>query len=66
MNIDNNKCDMNISLDEKKNMIDDLILGFCSSEDYLRLMNVSKRWKISKREAAELISGLDNLDNKVS
>ena len=58
--VNKNICELNISLDEKKNMIDDLILGFCSSDDYLRLMNVSKRWKISKRNAAELIVNVDS------
>jgi len=58
--INKNICELNISLDEKKNLIDDLILGFCSSDDYLRLMNVSKRWKISKRNAAELIVNVDS------
>ena len=36
------------SKEEKNNMIDDLLNGFCSSEDYLRLMTVSRKWRIKK------------------
>lgn len=50
---------MDMDIDKKISMIDDLVYGFCSGEDYQRLLNISRRWKIGKRDAAELMVNVD-------
>ena len=56
----------NYSKEDKKNMINDLLNGFCSSEDYLRLITVSRKWRIKKRDAAELIVNFDTAQSFIN
>ena len=39
--------------------VKDLIDGFCSSDDTIRIDNMVIRWKISRRNAAELIANFE-------
>ena len=43
----------------RREMIEDLIDGFCSSDDTIRIDNMVIRWKISRRNAAELIANFE-------
>lgn len=43
----------------RKEMIEDLIDGFCSSDDTIRIDNMIIRWRISRRNAAELIANFE-------
>lgn len=43
----------------RREMIEDLIDGFCSSDDTIRIDNMIIRWRISRRNAAELIANFE-------
>ena len=43
----------------RREMIEDLIDGFCSSDDTIRIDNMVIRWRISRRNAAELIANFE-------
>lgn len=43
----------------RREMIEDLIYGFCSSDDTIRIDNMIIRWRISRRNAAELIANFE-------
>ena len=49
----------------RKEMIQDLIDGFCSSDDTIRIDNMCFRWKISRRNAAELITNFELQQSKI-